>query len=64
MQVGEIWSLKCSIAQLDSSVEQIGVFCNPNPVQKFRWEIRSDPNPLELSKYLIQSGLYPTKPTD
>jgi len=40
-----------------SSVEQIGDFCNPNPVQNFRLEIRSDPNPLDLSKYLIQSGL-------
>ena len=40
------------------SVEQIGDFCNPNPVQNFHWVIRSDPNPVDLSKYLIQSGLY------
>jgi len=41
------------------SVEQIGDFCNPNPVQNFHWVIRSDPNPVDLSKYLIQSSLYP-----
>ena len=41
------------------SVEQIWDFCNPNPVQSFRWLIRSDPNPVDLPKYLIQSGLCP-----
>jgi len=35
--------------------------CNPNPVQNFYWEIRSDPNPVDLSKYFIQSGIYPKK---
>jgi len=39
------------------SVEQIGDFCNPNPVQNFHCAIRSDPNPVELPKYLIQIGL-------
>ena len=43
------------------SVEQIGGFCNPNPVQNFHWVIRSDPNPVDLSKYLVQSGLHPKK---
>jgi len=47
-----------------SSVEQIGDFGNPNPVQKFNWIIRSVPNPLDLSKYLIQSGIYPKKISD
>jgi len=41
-----------------NSVEQIGDFWNPNPVQNFFSVIRSDPNPVDLSKYLIQSGLY------
>ena len=41
-----------------SSVEQIGDFWNRNPVQNFLSVIRSDPNPVDLSKYLIQSGLY------
>ena len=44
------------------SVDQIGDFCNPNPIQNFYWVIRSDPNPVYLSKYLIQSGLYPKNP--
>jgi len=43
------------------SVEQTGDFWNPNPVQNFPWVIRSNPNPVNLSKYLIQSGLYPKK---
>jgi len=43
------------------SVEQIEDFCHPNAVQDFRWEIQSDPNPVDLSKYLIQSDLYPKK---
>jgi len=43
----------------NSSVEQIEDFCNPNPVQNFHCVIRSDPNPVDLFKYLIQSGLYP-----
>jgi len=37
------------------------MFCNPNPVQNFHWVIRSEPNPVDLSKYLIQSGLYKKK---
>ena len=45
-----------------SSVEQIGDFCNPNPVQNFHWVFRSDPNPEDLSIYLIQSGLNPKNP--
>ena len=44
------------------SVEQIGDFCNPNPVQNFHWVFWSDPNPVDLSKYFIQSGLNPKKP--
>jgi len=44
-----------------NSVEQIGDFWNPNPVQNFLSTIRSDPNPADLSKYLIQSCLYPKK---
>jgi len=51
----QLWS------QVHISVNQIWDFCNPNPVQYFRWEIRSYPNPVDLSKYLIQSGLYPKK---
>ena len=43
------------------SVEQIGDFFNPNPVQNFLSVIPSDPNPVDLLKYLIQSGLYPKK---
>ena len=37
----------------DTSVESIGDFWNPNPVQDFLSVIRSDPNPVVLSKYLI-----------
>ena len=44
-----------------SSVEQIGNFWNPDPVQNFLSVIRSDPNPVDLSKYLMQSGLYPKR---
>ena len=44
------------------SVEQIGDFCNPKPVQNFYRVIQSDHNPVYLSKYLIQSGLYPKNP--
>ena len=47
-----------------SSVQQIGDFWNPNPVQNFLLVIRSDPNPVDMSKYLIQSGLYPKKRSD
>jgi len=32
-----------------SSVEQIGDFWNPNPVQNVHWVIRSDLNPAEMS---------------
>ena len=46
------------ISWIQRSVEQIGDFCNPNPVQNFHWVIRSNPNPVDLSNYLIQSGLY------
>jgi len=42
---------------LHSRVEEIGDFWNPNPVQNCLSVIRSDPNPVDLSKYLIQ--LYP-----
>ena len=45
-----------------TSVEHIRDFCNPNPVQNFHWVIRSDPNPVDVSKYLIQSGLYRKNP--
>jgi len=47
-----------------SSVEHIGDFCDPNPVQSFDCVIQSNPNPAVLPKYLIQSGLYPKNPTD
>jgi len=46
------------------SVERIGGFCNPHPVQYFHCVIQFDPNPVDLSKYLIQSGLYPKKNSD
>jgi len=39
------------------SVERIEDFCNPNPVQFFQCVIQSDPHPVALSKYLIQSDL-------
>jgi len=44
-----------------NSVEQIGDFCNPNPAQNFHGVIQADPNPVDVSKYSIQSGLYPKK---
>jgi len=44
-----------------TSVELIGDFWNPNPVQNILSVTRSDPNPVDLSKYLIQSGLHPKK---
>jgi len=47
-----------------TSVEHIGDFWNPNPVQNFLSEIRSYPNSVDLSKYLIQPGLYPEKNSD
>jgi len=46
------------------SVEQIEYSCNPNPVQNFHSVIRSDPNPVDLSKYLIPSGLHKKNTTD
>ena len=46
---------------MSTSVEQTGDFCNPNPVQNFRWVIRSNPKLVDLSKYLIQFGLYQKK---
>ena len=36
-------------------------FSNPNPVHTFYWVIRTDPNPVVLSKYMIQSSLCPKK---
>jgi len=56
------WVLHC--VALCINAEQIGDFCNPNRVQNFHWEILSDPNPVDLFKYLIQSGLCPKKPSD
>ena len=47
------------LSEVSISVEQIGDFFNPNPVQNFHLVIRSDPNPENLSEFLIQSGLYP-----
>jgi len=44
-----------------TSTGWIGNFCNPNPVQYFHCEIQSDPNPIVLSKNLIQFGFYPKK---
>ena len=41
-------------APVDTSVERIGDFYNPNPVQYFHCVIQSDPNPMVLSKYLIR----------
>ena len=51
----------CSFNVLRASVERIGDFCDPNPVQYCHYVIRSNPNPVVglLSKYLIQSCLYP-----
>jgi len=43
------------------SVERIGYFCNPNPVQYFNCVKQSDPNPEVLPKYLIQSGFHSKK---
>jgi len=56
--------LQISISRMPvvkASVEEIGDFCNPNPVQNFHWVIRSELNLIHLSKYSIQSGLYPKK---
>jgi len=44
-----------------ASVEWIEDFCDPNPVQYFQCVMQFDPNLVTLSKYLIQSGLYPKK---
>jgi len=52
---------KYSPSFICTSVEQNGEFWNLNPVQNFLSVIRSDPNLVDLSKYLIQSGLYPKK---
>jgi len=49
---------------LFNSVEWIGDFCDPNLVQYFHCVIQSDSNPVVISKYLIQSGLYPEKNSD
>ena len=46
------------------SVEEIIDFSIPNQVQYFYWEIGSDPNPVDLSKYWIQSGLRTIKNSD
>jgi len=48
---------RCNVVHI--RVERIEDFCNPTPVQYFQCLIQSDPNPEALSKYLIQSGLYP-----
>ena len=57
-----IWIVKCNIMindhEIKNSCEQIEELCNPNLVQIFYWVIWSDPNLVDLSKYLIQSGLY------
>jgi len=45
-----------------SSVERMEDFCDPNPVQYFQCVIQSNPNPVALSKYFIQTGLYPKNP--
>ena len=37
-------------AMMDSSIERIEDFCNPNPVQYFHCLIQSDPNPAVLRK--------------
>jgi len=49
---------------MSSSVERIEDFCDPNPVQYFQCVIQSDPNPVTLSRYLMQSSLYPKKNSD
>ena len=46
---------------LNSGVEQIGDFFNPNPVKNFLSVIWSDSSPVDLSKYLIQSGSHSEK---
>jgi len=49
-------------AQVCSSVEWIGDFCHPNPVQYFHCVVQPDPYPVVQLKYLLkyfQSGLYP-----
>jgi len=58
------WCPKLVTGLVATSVEQIGDFWNHTPVQNFVSVIRSDPNPVHLSKYLIQSGLYPTETSD
>jgi len=63
--VKAIWILLVSFTfsnfNKSTSVEHIGDFCNPNPVQNIHGVIRSDPNPVDVSKDSIQSGLYPKK---
>jgi len=48
--------IKVFWTEVPFSVERIKEICNPNPVQNFHCVIQSDPNPLLLPKYLIQSG--------
>ena len=43
------------------SVDRIGDFCNPFPVQYFHCVIQSDPIPVVPSNILSDSGLYPKK---
>jgi len=47
--------------RVHTSVQRIGDFCNPNPVQYFHCVIQSEPNPVVLSQFLIQFVLYPRK---
>ena len=54
-------STRDPVPSLVVSVKKIGDFCNPHPVQNFHWVIRSDLNPVNLSKYFVQAGLYPKK---
>jgi len=54
-------ALQLVLSPIPTSVERIEDFCDPNPFQHFQCVIQSDPNPLTLSKYLIQSVLYKKK---
>jgi len=50
------------ITHIYRSVEPIEDFCDPNPVQYFQCVIQSNTSPVTLSKYFIQTGLYPENP--
>ena len=43
-----VWNTFSRFDLLYACVEQIGDFCNPNPVQNFLWVNRSDPNPVDV----------------